>query len=69
MSDTDELITTERIGLVVYTLMRPRGRKHTTAKLSALAGIAHSSVWRMLDKLSRVIPVCRDVDGWFIPPE
>jgi hypothetical protein len=60
-------IPTERIGLVVFTLMSPRGEKHTTAQLAMLVGIEHAGVWRMLDKLSRVVPICRDTDGWFIP--
>lgn len=69
MVDPEEYITTERIGIVVYTLMNPRGRKYTTAALARRVGVAHRSMWRTLDKLARVLPLCRDLDGWFMLEE
>lgn len=62
-SDT---LPTERVGIVVYTLMRKRGKRYTTAQLAQLTGLRHGSMWAMLAKLSRTIPLHQEVDGWFI---
>lgn len=64
--DRDEYIPTERTGIIVYTLMRYRGRKFTTAYLADLVGLTHGAAWYQLDKLQRVIPICQEIDGWVI---
>lgn len=64
----DETIPTERIGMVVYILMDRRGEKFTTAELSRAVDIQHHSAFRMLQKLSRKLPIVQDIDGWYIMP-
>jgi hypothetical protein len=61
-----ETLPTERVGVVVYTLMDNRGAKFTTAYFAEITGLRHHSVWEMLCKLSRVLPIVQDIDGWYI---
>lgn len=68
-ADDRELITTERVGLITYILLNPRGAKYTTAHFANVAGVTHEGAWRILTKLSRVLPVCRDMDGWYMLPD
>jgi hypothetical protein len=62
-----DLLPTERIGLVVFLLMRHRGKKFTTAEIARSVGISHMGAWYMLEKLSRVLPISQEIDGWCIP--
>lgn len=61
-----ETLPTERTGIVVYTLMDNRGQKFTTAYFAELTGLQHHSAWEMLCKLSRVLPILQDLEGWWI---
>jgi len=58
--ELDELIPTERIGLVVYGLAR--AERLSTADVARMAGITSSGAYRMMSKLCRVLPI-RYVDG------
>lgn len=64
-SDSD-ILPTERVGLVVYILMTNRGVKFTTADLARRVSLTHQGMWAMLAKLSRRLPICQDIDGWYI---
>ncbi len=66
IDEREETLPTERTGMVVYVLMENRGQKFTTAYFANLTGLQHNSVWTMLSKLSRVLPISRDMDGWYI---
>lgn len=57
---TDDMVTTERVGIVVSRLMD--GESGTTMEIAGWIGLQHSSTWQMLDKLSRVLPIVF-VDG------
>lgn len=61
-----ETVTTERVGMVVYILLTNRGRRYKTGFLAAEIGLQQHSVWEMLCKLSRVLPIVQEVDGWVI---
>jgi hypothetical protein len=63
-----ETVTTERVGLVVFLLMESPGVKFTTAKLARRVQMQYGGMDKMLCKLSRVLPLCRDSDGWYILP-
>jgi len=65
-ADKHETLPTERVGIVVYTLMDNRGEKFTTAYFAQMIGLQHHSTWEMLCKLSRVLPIIQDLDGWRI---
>ena len=56
----DDLITTERVGIVVHRLSR--GEVGSTMEIAAWVGISRVGAWLMLDKLSRVLPL-NMVDG------
>ena len=56
----DDLITTERVGIVVHRLSR--GEVVSTMEIAAWVGISRVGAWLMLDKLSRVLPL-NMVDG------
>lgn len=56
----DELIPTERIGLVVWRLWHRRAL--TTVEIAELAGVTRAGAWAMMDKLSRKLPIVL-VDG------
>lgn len=60
----DELLPTERAGMVVYILMANRGQKFTTAFFAQRVSLNHSGTWKLLCKLSRKIPIVQDIDGW-----
>jgi len=61
-----ETLPTERAGMVVFILMENRGCKFTTAFFAEKTGLQHHSTWEMLCKLSRVLPIIQDLDGWRI---
>lgn len=62
LPDDSELVTTERVGIVVWLLAH--GRKMTTAEVAGLTRISHGGAWMMLAKLSRVLPLTQDGDIW-----
>jgi len=51
----DDLITTERVGIVVHRLSR--GEAGNTAEIAGWVGLSRAGAWTMLDKLSRVLPL------------
>jgi hypothetical protein len=61
-----DTLPTERVGLIVWTLMDNRGQRFTTAELARLTHLQHNSVWAMLAKLSRVLPIRQSLDGWYV---
>jgi len=52
----------ERVALVVWHLMR--GQKLTTRSVATLTGLPMPSAWRMMARLSRVVPVYQDGPVW-----
>lgn len=56
-----DFATTERIGLVTWSLML--GTAFTTAQVADLTGLTWGGAYRMLYRLSRVLPIYRDDDG------
>ncbi len=63
-NDPGELIPTERVALVAVDLAL--GGTVTTTFLAAQLGISRSGAWRMLTKLSRVLPITSDDDErWY----
>lgn len=61
-----ETLPTERVGVVVFTLTANMGQKFTTAYFAEMTGLKHHSAWEMLCKLSRVLPIVQDIDGWYM---
>jgi Mn-dependent DtxR family transcriptional regulator len=61
-----DTVTTERVGIVVYILLTNKGRAFSTAYFADHIGIQPQSVWDMLSKLSRVLPIVQDMGGWVI---
>jgi hypothetical protein len=69
MCEEDAMIPTERIGLTVWILLNWDYTRHGPPSTHALAteiGVTENGMWRMLDKLSRVIPVAHVDGGWQI---
>jgi hypothetical protein len=63
-NDPGELIPTERIALVAAALAL--GGTVTTTFLAAELGITRSGAWRLLTKVSRVLPITSDDDErWY----
>ena len=57
----DDLITTERVGLVVYRLL-VLGERGTTTEIGEWVGMSRWGAYEMLNKLVRVLPLT-SVDG------
>lgn len=51
----DDLITTERVGIVVHRLAH--GEAGSTVEIAGWVGMSRIGAWFMLNKLSRVLPV------------
>ena len=67
--DTDELVTTERVAVVLRALLiRSRqNKKLTTAAIARLIGIHWLNAALMMGKIERVVPeLRRDPDGWWL---
>jgi hypothetical protein len=65
--DVEDLLPTERVGMVVAWLYEHRGCEYTTATLAQFVGLQHHSTWLMLCKLSRVLPIRQSLTGWSVP--
>lgn len=59
-----EYVTTERISVIVWQLAE--GEALTTAQVAELAGISHDGAYKMLQKMSRAIPILC-FDGEWMP--
>lgn len=64
--DRKDVLPTERVGIIVFILMDNRGKKFTTAELAGYVSLTHHGTWAMMAKLSRRLPICQDIDGWYI---
>ncbi len=62
MCEIDDLVTTERVAVVVQLLVL--GRRMTTREVAAVAGINPSSAYHMLGKIGRVLPIAFDDGIW-----
>lgn len=60
----EELITTERIAITVYTLCQ--GGTVTPHFVAETIGITPNGAWRMLSKLSRVLPLTEEDGHWWL---
>jgi hypothetical protein len=58
----EELVTTERVGVVVYRLMR--GEAATTLEIATWTGLTRTGAWLMMEKLSRVLPLAQVEGRW-----
>ncbi len=61
MIDND-LVTTERIGLIVWLL--GRGHTFTTLEVAHITGLSRRGAAAMMDKLSRKIPLINSQARW-----
>jgi len=55
----DELLPTERVAIVVRLLFR-EGQALTSAEIAIRVGLTRRGAWRMMTKLSRVLPIYQD---------
>ena len=62
--EIEDLITTERVAVVVYRLML--GERLTTAAVADLTGISWSGAYYMMTKISRVAPVVQCSGHWLV---
>jgi hypothetical protein len=65
--ELDELITTERVALVVYRLTL--GGRYTTNDIAEMTGITYQGAAYMMAKISRMVPVVRWGGKWLIAPK
>lgn len=61
MVQESELIPTERVAIVVWRLRD--GESLSTAEVALAVGLTNSGAWRLLQKLSRVLPVYQTDSG------
>ena len=54
--------TTERVGRAVALLSA--GGAWPTRQLAERIGLSHAGTWAMLARLSRVLPLTLEADGW-----
>ena len=54
--------TTERVGRAVALLHA--GGAWPTRRLAERLGLSHAGTWAMLARLSRVLPLTLEADGW-----
>lgn len=59
---TDEMMTTERVGVVVWLF--GRGHTFTTAEVAKISGLTTQGAWLMLSKLSRKLPLVQIGAYW-----
>lgn len=62
MIEDDEMVTTERVALVVWQIAN--GNSLSTADVAKMLCITHSGAWRLLAKLCRVLPVSMTDGVW-----
>lgn len=60
----DEFVATERAAYIVYLLMT--GKTLTTAEIATELGTTYNGAWRLMQKVSRRVPVRHDLGFWFI---
>ncbi len=60
--DNKELVTTERVALLTWGLML--GATYTTSQAANLTGLTRDSAYRMLRRLSCVLPIYCDGGQW-----
>lgn len=58
--EAEEYIVTERVAVIVRLLTL--GRRYTTAEVAALLGMERTGAFKMLAKISRVVPLA-EIDG------
>lgn len=56
-----ELTAQERAALAAYLVLQ---RPQTTAAVALRCGLEHDGAWRMLCKISRVLPIYFDRGAW-----
>lgn len=62
IDEDDEMVTTERVGVVVWLLAR--GHTFTTAEVAKISGLTTQGAWLMLSKLSRKLPLVQIGAYW-----
>lgn len=60
----EEFIPTERIAITVFILCQ--GGTVTPSYVAEITGIHPNGAWRMLSKLSRVIPLTEENGRWWL---
>lgn len=65
MTGQCEYTVTERVAIVVRALHHA-SRPIPTSQMAKRVGITTAGAWAMLSKLSAVLPLTLDSDGWFL---
>ena len=65
VSRMNDYSTTERVAIVVAALHHAR-RPIPTSTLARRIGISTGGAWAMLSRLTTVLPLTLDTDGWFL---
>jgi hypothetical protein len=64
MDERDELLVTERVGLIAWHLAQ--GGTVTVREVATRYGVTHNGAWRILSKLGRCLPLVNDEQGhWY----
>ena len=63
----NEYVATERAALLGYKFAQ--GARLTTMEVAVICGLTHSGAWRILDKMSRVLPLLQLDDGKWVSTE
>lgn len=53
---------TERIAMITWLLAR--GNSYTVAEVAAMAGVTHDGAYKLLCKISRILPIYCDGRVW-----
>jgi hypothetical protein len=61
-SDGPEYTPQERAAIITHKI--DRGAALTTAEIAAYTGITVCGAWRMMDRISRVVPIVQDEGRW-----
>lgn len=64
VAEQRELLKTEGIGMVAYHLCQ--GGTVTPRSVAAMVGIRPNGGYKMLCRISRVLPVVNDESGWYL---
>lgn len=64
VDETDDLIPTERIALVVYDLCL--GKRLTIDAIRRRTGYSQSGAYDLMYRLERVLPIYPGEHGWFL---
>lgn len=64
--EPEEMISTERVALVVKHLML--GDRLTTAEVARMTGLERTGAYRLLTKVSTVLSLTQENGRWYVLP-